>query len=106
MFIALLLVPLYAIFSYGGFGEIAQNVVQQDPQLFQFLSGKTDIVEIIVLVSGGLGIGFMYQMCIRDRIVPACLIVVDMMIKIDTKAIRFLNRNVTKDCYTKSVKRR
>ena len=60
MFIALLLVPLYAIFSYGGFGEIAQNVVQQDPQLFQFLSGKTDIVEIIVLVSGGLGIGFMY----------------------------------------------
>lgn len=60
MFLALLAVPVYAIFSQGGFHEIAQNLAAQDPKLFQFLSGKTEIWEKVVLVSGGLGIGFMY----------------------------------------------
>ena len=60
MFVALLLVPLYAIFHMGGFGVLAQNLASLDPEFFNFLHGTTDPVQIVVLVSGGLGIGFMY----------------------------------------------
>ena len=50
MFVALLLVPFYAIIHMGGFSVLAEN----------FLHGMTDPIQIVVLISGGLGIGFMY----------------------------------------------
>lgn len=60
MFVALLVVPLYAISQFGGFHQLGENLSGQDPGLFHYLADTTTIQEKIVLVSGGLGIGFMY----------------------------------------------
>lgn len=60
MFIALLLVPVYAIMNYGGFHNIASEAIEYNPDMFSFLSEEMTLQEKIVLVSGGVGIGFMY----------------------------------------------
>ena len=60
MFIALLIVPIYAVINYGGFHDIAADAIQYDPDMFSFLSDEMTLQEKVVLVSGGVGIGFMY----------------------------------------------
>ena len=60
MFIALLIVPIYAVINYGGFHDIAADAIQYDPDMFPFLSDEMTLQEKVVLVSGGVGIGFMY----------------------------------------------
>lgn len=60
MFIALLLVPVYAVINYGGFHDIAADAIEYNPEMFSFLSDEMTLQEKIVLVSGGVGIGFMY----------------------------------------------
>ena len=60
MFVALLLVPIYAIIDFGGISALADHLQQLDPDIFSFLHGTTGFWDIVVLISGGLGIGFMY----------------------------------------------
>ena len=40
MFIALLIVPIYAVINYGGFHDIAADAIQYDPDMFSFLSER------------------------------------------------------------------
>lgn len=60
MFLALCIVPIVAIADIGGFHEMAEQLVSQQPEFFQFLGGMTEPGQIIVSLSGGLGIGLLY----------------------------------------------
>lgn len=60
MFLALAIVPTVAIADIGGFHDMAENLIAQEPDFFHFLGGMTEGKEIILSLSGGLGISLLY----------------------------------------------
>lgn len=60
MFLALAIVPTVAIADIGGFHDMAENLLAQEPDFFHFLGGMTEGKEIILSLSGGLGISLLY----------------------------------------------
>lgn len=60
MFLALAIVPTVAIADIGGFHDMAENLITQEPDFFHFLGGMTEGKEIILSLSGGLGISLLY----------------------------------------------
>ena len=74
MFLALAIVPTVAIADIGGFHDMAENLIAQEPDFFHFLGGMTEGKEIILSLSGGLGISCLlytsrlYNRCRRRRI--------------------------------------
>lgn len=60
MFLALAIVPIVAIADIGGFHDMAENLLAQEPDFFHFLGGMTEGKEIILSLSGGLGISLLY----------------------------------------------
>ena len=60
MFLALAIVPIVAIADIGGFHDMAENLLAQEPDFFRFLGGMTNTEEIILSLSGGLGISLLY----------------------------------------------
>ena len=60
MFLALAIVPTVAIADIGGFHDMAENLIAQEPDFFHFLGGMTESKEIILSLSGGLGISLLY----------------------------------------------
>ena len=60
MFLALAILPTVAIADIGGFHDMAENLIAQEPDFFHFLGGMTEGKEIILSLSGGLGISLLY----------------------------------------------
>jgi sodium/proline symporter len=60
MFLALLIVPVGIILQLSNINIIPTDLVSQDPNYFQFLSGETSFWTIIASVTGGMGLAFMF----------------------------------------------
>lgn len=60
MFLALAIVPIVAIADIGGFHDMAENLIAQEPDFFRFLGGMTEGKDILLSLSGGLGISLLY----------------------------------------------
>ena len=60
MFLALAIVPIVAIADIGGFHDMAENLIAQEPDFFRFFGGMTEGKDILLSLSGGLGISLLY----------------------------------------------
>jgi len=60
MFLALLLVPIAVIIKIGGFGPGLEELYNQNPGFFNFLSGETRFFPALAIIFGGLGVGLCY----------------------------------------------
>lgn len=60
IFITLVLVPIVALTKIGGLGRLSADLISQDPNFFNFLSGENTFLGVLGLIIGGLGIGIGY----------------------------------------------
>ncbi len=60
MFLALLIVPLTALFRVGGLSDAAASLLKANPSYFSLLGGSEGFWPILGLILGGVGIGIGY----------------------------------------------
>lgn len=59
MFIALLIVPIWAIYQNGGLENVFSNIAATSPEMFVFLD-RGDFWSTVSMITGGLGLGLIY----------------------------------------------